>query len=241
MKLIDIHTHILPKIDDGSQSLEESIKLIQNSVEQGCTDIFLTPHSDCVLEKGMMYTEEKIVRLKKEINHLKIPVHLYKGNEIYIKEKNIENIINALKYKELYSMNYTRFVLVEFSPYLNKIEEILYCLSLLLVNNWYPIIAHTERLNPQIATIDNVIKFKKLGCKIQINYYSLVEESDIKIKRLARVLIHNELVDFCGSDTHSLYHRPPAIKEGVEYIKNHCRQSYANKILWENAEQYLMI
>ena len=240
MKLIDIHTHILPKIDDGSQSLEESIELIQNSIEQGCTDIFLTPHSDCVLEKGTMYAEERIIRLKKEINRLKIPVHLYTGNEIYIKEKNIENIIKALKYKELYSMNYTRFVLVEFNPYLNKIEEILYCLSLLLVNNWYPIIAHTERLNPQIATINNVIKFKKLGCKIQINYYSLVEESNIKIKRLARILIHNELVDFCGSDTHSLYHRPPAIKEGVEYIKNHCKKEYAKELIWENAEKYLL-
>lgn len=240
MKLVDIHTHILPKIDDGSQSLEESIKLIQNSIEQGCTDIFLTPHSDCVLEKGIMYTEKRIIRLKKEINRLKIPVHLYEGNEIYIEEKNIENIINTLKYKELYSMNYTRFVLVEFSPHLNKIEEILYCLSLLLVNNWYPIIAHAERLNPQIATIDNIIKFKKLGCKIQINYYSLVEEPNIKIKRLARILIHNELVDFCGSDTHSLYHRPPAIEKGVEYIKNHCKKSYAKELIWENAEKYLL-
>lgn len=241
MKLIDIHTHILPKIDDGSQSLEESIELIQNSVEQGCTDIFLTPHSNCVLEKGIMYTEERIIRLKKEINRLKIPVHLYKGNEIYIKEKNIEHIVNALKYKELYSMNHTRFILVEFSPYLNKIEEILYCLSLLLINNWYPIIAHAERLNPQITTVDNVIKFKKLGCKIQINYYSLVEETDIEIKKFARELIRNELVDFLGSDCHSIYHRPPIIKTGIDHIKNHCRQSYANKILWENAEQYLMI
>lgn len=240
MKIIDIHTHILPKTDDGSQSLEESIELIQNSIEQGCTDIFLTPHSNCVLEKGTMYTEERIIRLKKEINRLKIPVHLYKGNEIYIKEKNIENVVKALKYKELYSMNYTRFVLVEFSPYLNKIEEILYCLSLLLVNNWYPIIAHAERLNPQIATVDNVIKFKKLGCKIQINYYSLVEESDIKIKKLVRILIHNKLVDFCGSDAHSLYHRPPAIKEGVEYIKNHCKTDYTNEIIWKNAEKYLL-
>ena len=240
MKLIDIHTHILPKIDDGSQSLEESIKLIQNSINQGITDIFLTPHSDCVLEKGTMYTEERIIRLKKEINRLKIPVHLYEGNEIYIEEKNIERIVNALKHKELYSMNYTRFVLVEFNPYLNKLEEILYCLSLLLVNNWYPIIAHAERLNPQIVTKDNIIRFKKLGCKIQINYYSLVEESNIEIKRIARMLIRNELVDFCGSDTHSIYHRPPVISSGIEHIRNHCRIDYANKILWGNTEKYLL-
>lgn len=241
MKIVDIHTHIIPNIDDGSQSIEESIQMIKQIANQGCTDLFLTPHSDCVLKKSISYTEERIVRLKKEVNKYRIPIKLYRGNEIYINEKTIELINEALKNKDLYSMNYSRFVLVEFSPYLTSFEQILYCISILLINNWFPIIAHVERLNPQIRTKENIIKLKKIKCKIQINYYSLIEETDIKIKRFARELIRNELVDFLGSDCHSIYHRPPIIKSGIEHIKNHCDKNYANKILWKNAEQYLMI
>lgn len=240
MRIIDIHTHILHKIDDGSQSLKESVQLIQDSVNQGCTDIFLTPHSENVLKKEIFYTETQIVRLKKEVNRLKIPIKIYKGNEIYLDENNIESIIKALKNENLYSMNYSRFILVEFSPNLQNFEEILFCIGLLLSNNWYPIIAHAERLNPLIATLENIIKLKKLKCKIQINYYSLVEETDIGIKRLARLLIGNELVDFLGSDSHNLYHRPPIIKSGIDYIENRCTIDYKNKILWENAEKYLL-
>lgn len=241
MKIVDIHTHIIPNVDDGSQSIEESIQMIKQIADQGCTDLFLTPHSDYVFKKGKSYTEERIVRLKKEVNKYKIPIKLYKGNEIYINEKTVELINKALINKDLYSMNYSRFILVEFSPYLTNFEQVLYCIGILLVNNWFPIIAHVERLNPKIRTKENIIKLKKLKCKIQINYYSLVEETDIEIKRFARELIRNELVDFLGSDCHSIYHRPPIIKTGIDHIKNHCRQSYANKILWENAEQYLMI
>lgn len=241
MRIIDIHTHIAPNIDDGSQSIKESIQMIKRIIKQGGTDIVLTPHSDCVLKRGILYTNEQITRLKKEVDKKKIPIQIYTGNEIYVSKKTIEFIIKALNNKELYSINDSRFILIEFSPYLESFEQILYCINIFLVNNWLPIIAHVERLNSSIRTKENIDKLKKKGCKIQINYYSLVEETDIKIKQFAKELINNELVDFLGSDSHSIYHRPPIIKSGIDYIKSHCNSNYADRILWKNAEEYFLL
>lgn len=240
MKIIDIHTHILSNIDDGSQSLKESVQMIQSSVNQGCTDIFLTPHSEYILEKGIIYTKKQIIELKKEIIKYNIPINIFEGSEIYIEKKIINFIIEKIKNGDILTMNHTKFILIEFSPYLIDFEEILFCINFLLKNQWCPIIAHIERLNPLIRTKENIIKLKKMGCKIQVNYYTLVKENDLKMKYFARELIQNRIVDFLGSDSHGIYYRSPDIKSGIEYIQNYCDKNYADNIIWKNAQKYLL-
>lgn len=239
MELIDIHTHIAPNIDDGCKNIEESIRMIQKSVNQGCTGIFLTPHSECIDYKGSIFSDLQIVRIKKEVLKRKIPIEIYQGSEIYTQASLMKSILEKLLFDNFFSMNNTRYVLIEFNPYGTEIEEVLYCMKKFLANQWIPILAHAERFCYSFATIDNIREIKKLGCLIQTNYYSLYDEKDNQIKQCARYLLDNQLIDFMGTDCHRLKHRPPKIQNGYNYIIAHCNDNYIDKIIWENAERYL--
>lgn len=81
---------------------------------------------------------------------------------------------------------------------------------------------------------------KAAGCLIQINAYSIAEERDVDIRSRALDLLKNKLVDFIGSDTHRLDHRPPKLKKGIEYLYGYFDSEYVDDILYNNAMKLLL-
>lgn len=195
--LIDIHSHIIPQIDDGSESLESSINMLKEAINSGVTDIIATPHycPNRNYINSIDQINEKYNLLKQEAEKQNLPINIYLGEEIY--SSDYDNIVKKLDEGELLTLNGTRFVLIEFSQQKmpNNIFEVIYDLS---VHGYKPIIAHVERY--KWITVDIVNKMREENAYIQINASSL---SRISTKRFCKKLIKNDLVDFIASDIHS--------------------------------------
>jgi len=197
--LIDIHTHILPCIDDGSPDIETSIELIKTEIEQGVTDIFVTPHYYHL--RGFISPVEenkKLFRtLKEEVKKQGLEVNLYLGTEIYYNRKTLRNLKNNI----VKPLGNSKHVLIEFS--LSKeIEDIPEAINNLTAKGYVPVIAHPERY-PYIKKIEPYVYMKKMGAKIQINASALLGKYGGKIKKFVLKLIEKNLVDFVASDMHN--------------------------------------
>lgn len=198
--LLDIHTHILPNIDDGSPNIETSIEMIKESIDTGVTDIFVTPHH----MRGR-YIENiddiknKFALLKEEVKKQNLKVNLYLGEEIYI--SHLENASKLLDQKELLTLNGSKAVLIEFSLS-NKPEDFEEIVYNLVCSGYKPIVAHAERYN--WITFDEIKFLKNEGALIQVNSDSLLgKNATFKEKMLARKLYKKHMVDYIASDMHS--------------------------------------
>lgn len=192
--MIDIHSHILPTIDDGSSGLEQSLQMIKESVEQGVTDIFLTPHYRNSYKLEREEVENVFEQFKKVVQQQNISVNLYLGQEVYV-EKGIKDL---LKENKVLTLNKSKYVLIEFDYIREReIAEVVYELKLL---GYIPIVAHLERY--AYADIDTAMDIKDSGGLIQINAASIANH-DMKAKaKFVKKLIKNGLVDFVASDLH---------------------------------------
>ena len=199
-KLIDIHTHITPNVDDGSSSIEMSLEMLRSEVAQGVTMVFLTPHSFAFETKRPEDIFEKMRKVQERAEAEGIPLQIYQGCEIYTYRDKMGRILQDLKGGRIPSMNGTRYVMAEFDVYEGDIEDAKYCLSRYLEEGWIPIIAHAERYCWTFATLENIRILKEMGCLVQVNYYDLIEEPNHDIRTCAQELLKAELVDMMGSE-----------------------------------------
>lgn len=238
-KLIDIHTHITPNVDDGSSSIEMSLEMLRSEAAQGVNEVFLTPHSFAFETKRPEDVFAKMRKVQERAEAEEIPLQIYQGCEIYTYRDKMKRILRDLQDGRIPSMNGTRYVMAEFDVYEGDIEDARYCLNSYLEKGWIPIIAHAERYCWTIASVENICILKDMGCLVQVNYYDLIEEPNHDIRTCAQELLKAELVDMMGSDAHRTNHRPPKLVRGARYIRQNCRAEYAEDVLWRNVEKYL--
>lgn len=196
--MIDIHTHLLPNVDDGSPDIKTSIELIKDEINQGVTDIFVTPHY--FKNRGYLSPVEENVKifedLKNEVKKQNLNVNLYLGTEIYYNSHTLKDL----------EKGYTKplgdslYVLVEFSLF-EEDEDIPDAINNLTAKGYIPIIAHPERY-PYLGEIKHYSYLKNMGAKIQINASAINGKYGRKIKKFVIQLIKNDLVDFVASDCH---------------------------------------
>ena len=178
-------------------------------------------------------------RLKAQAKQLFQDMALYSGCEVYCEVQRMDAVIAALETGKYPSMNGTKYVLTEFSLRV-KPEEAKSCVQALLDNGWKPIIAHMERYKYLQGFPEFVDQFRKMGCLIQINAYSVVEETNAAIRQWARQLLEQRQVDFLGTDAHRTYHRPPSAKTGLRWLYENCEKDYADAVTYGNAQRLLM-
>lgn len=221
--MIDIHTHLLPSVDDGSDSLKTSRKLLTDALNDGITDICLTPHF-CRID-NYTYKKEAITNLfndfKKQVQDINI--NLYLGNELMIEQ----NLDKLLENNELCTINNSNYVLIEFpfDKYKDDYNEYLYNIKSLGLKI---IIAHPERynfINDEI--IDNWIHS---GYYLQANSSSF----DVREKRkLLYKLIENGQLHLVASDAHNI-NRPSLLSETYELICHKFNEETANTLFNTN-------
>ncbi len=197
--MIDIHAHIIPYVDDGSKSLEDSIELIKEEIKQGVKRIICTPHYD--LKRRYTPSNDEILKnynlLKDEVKKQNLEIELYLGQEIcYYPSLPIVEMLNNNK---LFTMKDSRYILLEFDffekPY--SIREVIYNFR---IYNYHPIIAHVERYDWM-----NEFHIKELiaeGALIQVNASSLIEKTNKKEHKKAKKYIKKGYVNYIASDIH---------------------------------------
>ena len=212
--MIDIHTHVIPYVDDGSPNLETSIAMIKHEISIGVDTIYCTPHHIYSrYEATVEVIKERFEFLKQEVEKLNLPVTLYLGQEICYSHR--EDTIAMLKSGQLLTLNNTNRVLLEFS-FTREPEDVLDVIYNFGVNGYEVIIAHVERY--EWMTYDKVVALRNEGALIQINSNSYLGMTTWKEKRFVKKLLKNGLVDYVASDTHSF--RPSTLDKSFKKIKN---------------------
>ena len=212
--MIDIHTHVIPNVDDGSPNLETSLEMIKHEISIGVDTIYCTPHHIYHrYEKSVEEIKKAFQTLKEAVEKEKLPIKLYLGQEICYTHR--EDILSMLKAGKLLTLNNTNRVLLEFS-FTREPEDLLDILYNFSINGYEVIIAHIERY--EWISYDKVVALINEGAKIQINSNSYLGLTTWKEKRFVKKLLKKGLVDYVASDTHSF--RPSTLDKSYKKIKN---------------------
>lgn len=199
MDNVDIHSHILYNIDDGSKSLEESINILKEYMDMGFSDIVVTPH----YIENTNYTANNIKKenifktIKQELTKRNININIYLGNEVFI-TNNIEELI---KNKEISTINNTRYLLIEF-PMDNKPKDINNIIYELKIRGIVPIIAHPERYE-YVEKNPNIVKeWIEEGAILQSNYGSIIGIYGRGPKKAIKKLLKKDVISVFATDIH---------------------------------------
>lgn len=238
--IADIHAHILPGVDDGCQTLEETLDTVGEAYMQGVRLMIATPHYG--IENGYAPPAELVKRrfalLKAEVGRLFPDMELHLGAEINC--PSAEVALRRLESGESFSLAGSRYAMFEFmGGYCGDLELI--CGSMIEIakdGRWLPILAHAERYRAFAGNEELYDRMTAAGVYIQVNAYSLNDPHSETSRSLARYLVDNALAHFLGSDTHG-YNRPPMISSGTEYIHTNCPTNYADKLLFGTANELI--
>jgi protein-tyrosine phosphatase len=209
--MIDIHTHILPGVDDGSKDLETSISMIEREIEQGVTDIVLTPHVQSTVTKANTSKRKaQFELLKAEVSKRGLNINLHLGAEIMY-HSHIETDYSK------YQFGKNKYVLLEFSTKAETpIEEI--CFDVMAMG-YQVIVAHVERYG--YLSIADIGKIRANGVLIQVNASAILNKDPLASKKTVKKLIKENLIDIIATDTHNMEKRPPNLLEARKVLKKY--------------------
>ncbi|MFA7057128.1 MAG: CpsB/CapC family capsule biosynthesis tyrosine phosphatase [Candidatus Cloacimonadales bacterium] len=228
MKVIDIHTHILPNVDDGSDSLEKSLKHLQTMAELGVEKVFLTPHYMMgEYANNLENVKQHFDVLKAEASKLMINIELVLGAEVYCDPTVLKQAL-----KEKLTLGDSNYMLFETS--LNDIadntKEFIYTLQM---NRFRPILAHPERYSFVHSYPGIVKEFMRRDVLIQVNASSLLGYHGRKVKEVAWRLLYKGYAHFVASDDHCR-HSDYLLKKAYNKVVDKIDEKTAKLLFYDN-------
>ncbi|WP_017380766.1 tyrosine-protein phosphatase [Paenisporosarcina sp. TG-14] len=214
--MVDIHSHILWELDDGSKNIFSSVDMAKQAVAEGITSVIATPH-----HRHPSYTNEKknvLIRVKdlqSELKRQNIPLNIYAGQEIRL----FGEMLDAFNHsEELLTLNNSEYILVEFPPsnIPKYTEQLFYDL---LVKGYTPIIAHPERNAAIAENTDKLYRLIKNGALSQVTAASVAGKFGRKTQKLSLNLLEHHLAHFVASDAHNMTNRSFVWKQGMDKLK----------------------
>lgn len=214
--MIDLHCHLLPGIDDGPETMEESLALAQSAVDQGITHVLCTPHhNNGRYENPKASIIAAVAELQIALDETQIPLTVLEGQEVRITGELVEDLNeDNLLFTDL---NDT-YLLIEFpSADVPAFSETL--LFELRGMGKIPVIVHPERNRFFMEDPDRLIPFLEMGCLAQLTAPSIVGIFGKKIQKIAHEMVERNLVQMVASDAHGVNKRPFYLKEAYTEIE----------------------
>ncbi len=204
--MIDIHTHILPGVDDGARDLAESLAMARQAVADGLTHLFATPHHRDYTTLPRQEVAERVARLQAELDRANIPLKIIPGHEVRFYDDMLEDWAKGLAGP----LGQSRYVLAEplFSHYDKQTDAMLFEL---FDRGYLPVMAHPERIRPIQDNLALIEPFLERGGLTQITATSLTGNNDWRAKQVAETMLRNGMVHIIASDAHHSYHRTPTL------------------------------
>lgn len=236
--MIDIHTHILPGVDDGAEDLEDSYLMAELAAESGVETIICTPHSNMrgVFENyNTRKLQERLQELNEVVKKRGIPVQILPGMEIYA----TDDVADRIKAGELLSLNGTKYYLVEFgfhktSIWMTKILERILRLGVV------PVVAHPERYEAVQRDHEVVQLWTDMGCQMQINKGSVFGKFGRGAWKAAGEMLYADQVSYVASDAHSPYQRTTYLRDTYHFLCEEFSRDLAERVLIENPQAMLL-
>ena len=228
--MIDIHCHILPEVDDGSRSLNESIEMAMIAKEQGITKIVNTSHyhPDFRYKKG----EELLKELEDFNNVLKenmIDIEVLIGNEIYY----TKDLIKEIDGLDFYTLNNSRYILIELPP-TNFPKDLCNIVYELKEKNYIPVFAHVERYREVQENPELIYEVINAGAIIQVNSHSILGKSGKELQKVCNTLLNRNMVHVVGTDAHSSKRRTPIFLDAYKYVSEKYSKEMADDLFIKN-------
>jgi protein-tyrosine phosphatase len=214
----DMHSHLIPGIDDGSPDMETSLELIRGMISLGYTKLITTPHILWDMYKNSTEVIFKgIESLKAAVNEVGLEVELHAAAEYFLDD----HVAELLRSKAKLLTIKDNMVLVEFSMayHSHSLKDILFEMQM---QGYLPVIAHPERYIYLQKNKEFFEELKDLGCLFQMNVLSLTPHYGKSVQDLASYLIKKEYYDLIGSDLHHKGHieamKNPALVSPLERL-----------------------
>jgi protein-tyrosine phosphatase len=229
--MIDIHSHIVFGVDDGSPNIKESIRMVLEAEKLGVKDIIATPHFN-----NLLFDTDKIVEnfsiLSSRIADCDIKLHI--GYEVFLNPFMIEKV-KELKTKTLNNSSYILFELPfdHIPVYSNKL------LYEFHIEKIIPILAHPERNRAFVRNFNSFINFLENGCLVQIDAGSIVGAYGKEAKLFAKKAIKLNLAQFVASDAHCTEDYNDWYLSAYNQVKGWAGEEYTNQIFNENAKKII--
>lgn len=235
MKICDLHTHVLPDVDDGAWDMETALKMLKNAVCSDVRALALTPHtlleSEADMEQLSVHRAvfEELCAAARDLD-----IELYPGAEVHVTPFLFENA-HALS---LPTLNGGRYLLTEFPFYFpSRAHERV--LERFLEVGIIPVVAHPERCeevkdDPSLAAV-----WVEMGCHLQLTSGSVLGDFGRRVKNAADYLLERDLVCCVASDAHDLRYRNNFLMDVYDRLSVFRSPQYAHVLMWENPMRIL--
>lgn len=228
---IDIHTHLLPGVDDGAPNMTEALKLVRMAYQNGTRVIVLTPHYRGRFKKNSpAWIQETFSVFSKMVEKELPQMKLYLGNEVYYEQETPKLLAD----KRVLSINDTHYCLLEFGPGALK-SQIITGVAETIRNGFVPIIAHVERYDICCRADGLIDEVLAQGALLQVNADSIMGKHGLKVKFFCHNLLKEQKVHFIATDAHDINKRPPLLRECFLRIHKRYGSEYAHQLFYDNA------
>jgi protein-tyrosine phosphatase len=230
MKLCDLHTHVLPGVDDGAPNMEYALQMLCNAAASDVELLAVTPHCNWFngvenyLDKSL---QDRFLQLQKAAAD--IPVKLVLGAEVLVDEQ----LPWLQGQNKLPTINGSRYLLTEF-PADTEPDAFSEVLQSILELGYIPLVAHPERYASVCKMPQIVVPWLDMGCHLQLTGGSILGEYGKSVQQAAAFLLQQNLVACVASDAHGLHHRSNFLLEVYDHLALRYSKHYAQCLMYEN-------
>lgn len=234
--MIDIHSHILPFLDDGAEDWETSLAMARIASEEGIGTIVVTPHYiEGAVESAVEEIQEKIAEFSNLLLREEIALTILPGHEIYLTPA----VPQLLEKGRLLTINDGKqYILIEFPMQEIPIysESVIFELQCM---GFIPILAHPERNRKIIENPNLLYHLLEKGILAQMNSSSLTGTFGPAVQKTAQILLQCRMIHSMATDAHSAGGRAPRIQEASRIVRETVPEDYAQQILEEFPRQII--
>lgn len=226
--MIDLHSHLLPGIDDGAPGLETSLAMARAYVDQGVSCVACTPH----ILPGLYHNSgprirQAVAEMQKEIDGAGIPLRLVSGADNHI----VPGFVEGLRRGQLLPLAGSAYVLAEPPHHVApaRLEELFFNI---LLAGYVPILTHPERLSWIESKYETIERLGQRGVWMQITSGSLLGRFGRRPRYWAERMLAEGLVHLLATDAHNVGQRPPDLLEGLSRAEQLAGQTEARHLVF---------
>lgn len=233
--MIDIHSHILPGIDDGAETVEDGVAIVRELAMQGVTDIIATPHfvDESIYTSSKKENTKLLNKVKRAVKAEGIDVKLYLGNEIYIFGKMDEYITSGV----ISTMANSQYILMEL-PMFEKYPNYEDIMQDLILKGYNVVLAHPERYVEVQNDFGMIERMVEMGVLLQCNTGSFIRQYGKHAEKIAVKLAKNRMIFALGSDMHHV-RNGQEIELALKKLRKYYDEESLEEILVTNPQKMI--
>jgi protein-tyrosine phosphatase len=229
--MVDIHSHILWGLDDGAETMEESVAMLKLAAESGTTDIVATPHANSKYRYETEVVQQRIAELSAALGGTP---RIHQGCDFHL---SFDNVQSAMENPAKYAIKGGSYLLVEFPD--GPLTGMKRVLTTLIDCGLTPIMTHPERHRQLRRIEEEFVEWIQLGCLVQVTAQSLLGRFGKHSEESGWQMVERGLAHFIASDAHDTLDRPPRLDLAFSALSERVGESHARLLSIENPQAVL--